>query len=115
MSDILIKNVILNGKICDVEIDNGKFSNIAENITAEAGKVIDAAGRFAITPAFYNTHTHMAMTLLRGYADDLELFDWLSNHIWPAEAKMTEEDVYIGTRLAISVISKVVFIITGKG
>ena len=101
MSDILIKNVILNGKICDVEIDNGKFSNIAENITAEAGKVIDAAGRFAITPAFYNTHTHMAMTLLRGYADDLELFDWLSNHIWPAEAKMTEEDVYIGTRLAI--------------
>ena len=101
MSDILIKNVLLNGNICDVEIENGRFSRIAGNITENAGKVIDAAGRFAITPAFYNTHTHMAMTLLRGYADDLELFDWLSNHIWPAEAKLTEEDVYIGTRLAI--------------
>lgn len=101
MSDILIKNVLLNGKICDVEIENGRFSRIEENITSSADKVINAAGRFAITPAFYNTHTHMAMTLLRGYADDLELFDWLNNHIWPAEAKLTEEDVYIGTRLAI--------------
>ena len=80
MSDILIKNVLLDGKICDVEIENGKFSRIAENISNPEAKVIEAAGRFAITPAFYNTHTHMAMTLLRGYADDLELFDWLSNH-----------------------------------
>jgi len=40
------------------------------------------------------------MTLMRSYADDLELHDWLSNHIWPLEAKLTEDDVYWGTKLA---------------
>jgi 5-methylthioadenosine/S-adenosylhomocysteine deaminase len=40
------------------------------------------------------------MTLLRGYADDMELMDWLQDKIWPLEAKLTEEDVYHGTRLA---------------
>jgi 5-methylthioadenosine/S-adenosylhomocysteine deaminase len=40
------------------------------------------------------------MTLLRGYAEDMELFDWLSNHICPVEAKLTAEDIYIGTKLA---------------
>ena len=40
------------------------------------------------------------MTLLRGYADDMELMDWLNNHIWPAEAKLQPEDIYWGTRLA---------------
>ena len=50
---------------------------------------------------FYNVHSHAPMTLLRGYADDMELFTWLNDYIWPAEAKLTEEDVYCGTRLAI--------------
>ncbi len=101
MIDILLSNVVLDGAVCDVAIENGLFSSIAGKITAPAAKVIDCKGRYAITPAFYNTHTHHAMTLLRGYADDLELFDWLNNHIWPAEALLTEEDVYAGARLAI--------------
>ena len=40
------------------------------------------------------------MTLLRGIADDMELFEWLNEHIWPAEAKLTAEDIYWGSRLA---------------
>ena len=101
MIDILLKNVVLNGTVCDVAIENGLFSKIEKNISLPAAKVIDAEERYALCPAFYNTHTHHAMTLLRGYADDLELFDWLNNHIWPAEALLTEEDVYAGARLAI--------------
>ena len=101
MVDLLIKNVIIDKKICDVAITGKIFSQIGENLEVSAAKVIDAGARYAITPPFYNTHTHHAMTLLRGYADDLELFDWLNNHIWPAEALLTEEDVYAGARLAI--------------
>ncbi|MCY0881311.1 MAG: amidohydrolase [Firmicutes bacterium] len=53
-----------------------------------------------VMPGLYNGHNHAAMTLLRGYADDSPIFDWLNNHIWPAEAKMTPEDIYIGTLAA---------------
>ena len=51
-------------------------------------------------PGFVNGHTHAAMTLFRGYADDLPLMEWLEGHIWPAEAKLDADDVYWGTRLA---------------
>ena len=51
-------------------------------------------------PGLVNTHTHAGMTLFRGYADDLTLSDWLENHIWPAEAQLTDNDLYIGTKLA---------------
>ena len=64
-------------------------------------RVFDGAGRLAI-PAFVNAHCHTAMALLRGYADDKALEDWLFNHIFPAEARLTEEDVYWGTTLGIA-------------
>lgn len=51
-------------------------------------------------PGLVNTHTHAAMTLLRGYADDMPLESWLQNKIWPLEANLTTEDVYTGTLLA---------------
>lgn len=54
----------------------------------------------AQVPGLVNGHTHAAMTLLRGYADDLPLMDWLENHIWPAERRLEPEDVYWGARLA---------------
>ncbi len=64
--------------------------------------VLDAGGGL-ILPGFVNTHTHLAMTLLRGLADDLPLREWLENHIWPTErALMTAETVVLGTRLAIA-------------
>jgi 5-methylthioadenosine/S-adenosylhomocysteine deaminase len=55
-----------------------------------------------IMPGFINAHTHAAMTLFRGYADDMSLMDWLNNKIWPAEAKLKKEDIYWGTLLAIA-------------
>ncbi|MBU1980176.1 MAG: amidohydrolase family protein, partial [Gammaproteobacteria bacterium] len=54
-----------------------------------------------LIPGLINLHTHAAMSLLRGLADDLPLMDWLNNHIWPAEAKfVSPEFVRDGTLLA---------------
>lgn len=56
-----------------------------------------------VTPGLINAHGHAAMTLLRGYADDLPLMDWLEHHIWPTEARFIDYDfVYDGTQLAIA-------------
>ncbi len=101
MSDLLLKNVILDKKNCDVLIQNGIFKTIAPSIKAENARIFDGKGKLGIFPAFYNNHTHTAMTLFRSAADDLELFDWLSNHIWPAEARLTAEDVYWGSMLGM--------------
>ncbi len=64
------------------------------------GDVLDASGCIII-PGFVNTHSHLAMTLLRGLADDLPLKEWLEKHIWPAEKEhMNREAVRAGTALA---------------
>lgn len=55
--------------------------------------VIDAGGRYAF-PGFVNAHTHLAMVLFRGLADDVPLKTWLEKHIWPIEQRLSPEDVY---------------------
>lgn len=101
---ILLKNLLLNGEETDVLIDGNRFRKIAGAIDAAimppGSETIDASG-LAILPPFCNAHTHAAMTLLRGYADDMELFKWLNEHIWPFEKKLTARDIYEGSRLAI--------------
>jgi 5-methylthioadenosine/S-adenosylhomocysteine deaminase len=64
-------------------------------------RVIDAAGMVAM-PGLINAHTHCAMTLLRGYADDMPLMPWLEKRIWPVEMKLEADDVYWGTLLGIA-------------
>lgn len=95
---ILIKNVLCNGKISNIHIEGNLVSEIG-NVNVEAEHVIDGKYKAAI-PGLINTHTHAAMTLLRSYADDLALQDWLVNKIWPVEAKLTGDDIYWGTKLA---------------
>ena len=94
---ILIKNVQLSGKETNIYIENNKIAGI--DVKEKADHVIDGKGKAAF-PGFVNTHTHSAMTLFRSYADDLKLHVWLEKHIWPREAKMTENDVYWGAKLA---------------
>lgn len=66
----------------------------------EAGERVRLDGH-AVAPGFVNAHTHAAMTLFRGLADDLPLDAWLGEHVWPAEARFVDEDfVCAGTRLA---------------
>lgn len=62
--------------------------------------LIDAQGKIAL-PGLINTHTHAAMTLMRGYADDMPLDKWLQQKIWPFEAEIDENDIYWGTALGI--------------
>lgn len=61
---------------------------------------IDAEGK-VIMPGMINTHTHVAMAILRGVSDDVPLMEWLEEHIWPIEGKMGYEDVYVGARLGM--------------
>lgn len=96
---ILIRKVRLKGEVVDVLIKGSRFDSIGTDVDAMADVVIDGSGK-AILPSFHNAHTHAAMTLLRGYADDMELHTWLSEYIWPFEAKLTEDDIYWGARLA---------------
>jgi 5-methylthioadenosine/S-adenosylhomocysteine deaminase len=96
---ILIKGVWLDGIIQDIFLENGIVSEISDTCTRQADKVIDGTNRAAL-PSFINGHTHAAMTLFRGYADDMPLKKWLEQKIWPLEAKLTEDDVYWGAKLA---------------
>jgi len=101
MVDLWLKDVLLDGKPVQVTVRGNRFASVGDAPPAEGARhIIDGGGRTAILPPFYNMHTHSAMTLLRGYADDMELFTWLSQHIWPLEAKLTAEDILLGNRLA---------------
>lgn len=99
MDDILIKNVLLFGKKKNVLIKGNRFASLSAPADATARKVIDGSG-MAILPPFYNTHTHAAMTLLRGYADDMQLQQWLHQYIWPFEEKLTASLIRKGSRIA---------------
>lgn len=97
----MLKRVVLANEVVDVFIDGQRFAEIGADLQMPADRTIDGAGRLGITAPFYNGHTHAAMTLLRGYAEDMDLHTWLTAHIWPAEARLTEEEIYAGSRLAI--------------
>ena len=73
-----------------------------EFVAAHNGDItqIDADGRI-VMPGLINTHTHVAMALLRGVSDDVPLMEWLEQHIWPIEAKMGYQEVLDGARLGI--------------
>jgi len=94
---ILIKDALLGKHETDIYIEGNLIASVGQRVDAD--KVIEARGK-AVLPGLVNTHTHAAMTLMRGYADDLKLQEWLGEHIWPLEAKLTGDDVYWGTKLA---------------
>ena len=97
---ILVKNVILERKKKDIFIEGNKIKKIGKNLNLRADEKIDGKGEKAVLPGLINCHTHAAMSLFRGYEDDLPLQEWLEKKLWPAELKVTEEDAYWGTKLA---------------
>ncbi|MBL7575720.1 5-methylthioadenosine/S-adenosylhomocysteine deaminase [Peptoniphilus asaccharolyticus DSM 20463] len=101
---MILKNAnyidVINGKVVtsvDIEIEDGKIVNIGQNLNGN--DYIDCSSKL-IVPAFTNAHTHMGMSMMRNYSDDLELQDWLEQKIWPFEAKLTKEDMYWGSKLS---------------
>ncbi len=95
---ILITDVFLNNKTSNIYIEDNIITEIG-GPKVEAEHVLNGHNK-AVIPGLVNTHTHAAMTLLRSYADDYTLQEWLTNNIWPIEAKLTKDDIYWGTKLA---------------
>jgi 5-methylthioadenosine/S-adenosylhomocysteine deaminase len=87
-------------------IDGGKIIDLLPTELAKQkyqGTITENLQDHALLPGLINCHTHAAMTLMRGIADDLPLMEWLQQHIWPLEQKwMSEEFVKDGTDLAIA-------------
>jgi 5-methylthioadenosine/S-adenosylhomocysteine deaminase len=104
--DILIKNGVFVTmdkdrrvlKNFSLAVEDGVIKEMGANITGEADFVLDAEGKIVL-PGLINAHTHLAMTLLRGIADDLELMKWLREVIWPIEGKLEARHVYAGSLL----------------
>ena len=102
MLDTLIKNVTAvtmddEGHLYSdayIAIKDGKITYIGSDAPQEqAEKVIDGRGMIAM-PGLVNTHSHAAMSLMRGYADDYVLQEWLNDHVFPIEGKLVGDDVY---------------------
>lgn len=87
-------------------IDDGKILDLLDSQQARhqyQAKVVQSLSKHALIPGLINCHTHAAMSLLSGIADDLPLMEWLQNHIWPAEQQWVSESfVRDGTDLAIA-------------
>ncbi len=85
----------------EVHVSDGKIIYVGKEKAFDADRRIDCKGSL-LMPGFANAHTHSAMTLFRGFADDLPLQEWLYDRIFPLESYLTEEDVYWGTMLALA-------------
>lgn len=84
-----------------VEIDEGKIKSVGQADNAPQSFRQMDYGNAAIIPGLINSHNHVAMSLMRGVADDLPLDDWLEKHIWPLEGKFVTADyVYAGSLLS---------------
>jgi 5-methylthioadenosine/S-adenosylhomocysteine deaminase len=90
----------LDGDPVGLRAVDGTIEELGPDVVAADGDEVIDASELALVPGLVNAHTHAAMTLFRGYADDLPLMEWLERHIWPAERKLEIDDVYWGTRLA---------------
>src|SRR5437588_6963573 len=109
---ILIKNgtvVTMDGNDSvvrgDLLISDGRITEIAEGIKADADETIDARG-CAVLPGFVQTHIHLCQTLFRGAADDLALIDWLKKRVWPMEAAHTPQSVRASAQLGVAELIK---------
>ncbi|MDO5718847.1 MAG: amidohydrolase [Tissierellia bacterium] len=84
-----------------IEIDGEKIISVGSKTEGfKPDKIIDGKDKLAI-PGLINAHTHMGMSYMRNYADDLDLMDWLQDEIWPLEAKLTREDIYYSSKLSM--------------
>jgi 5-methylthioadenosine/S-adenosylhomocysteine deaminase len=97
---LTVSGALLDGELVGVRCEEGSIVEIGPGVGPAAGEeTIEAGGAHLVAPLL-NGHTHAAMTLFRGSGDDLPLMPWLAELIWPIEARLQDEDVYWGARLA---------------
>ncbi len=90
---------ITEGELCTCD-DSIYYVGKERNIKEKYDREINCHGNL-LMPGFKNAHTHSGMTFLRSYADDLPLHDWLFNCVFPREDKLTPDDIYVLTQLAV--------------
>ncbi|ELZ06992.1 amidohydrolase [Natrialba aegyptia] len=83
-----------------VDQDEGTILELGDDLAGTGETILDASNAL-VTPGFVNGHSHVAMTLLRGHADDKPLDTWLQEDIWPAEGELTPEDIRAGAELGL--------------
>jgi 5-methylthioadenosine/S-adenosylhomocysteine deaminase len=89
-------------RVVDMLVDGTGISQIADHIEpSEKATVVDASN-YLVTPGLINAHGHLAMTLLRGLADEVPLDVWLHKYMFPREALMNGDDIYFGSLLALA-------------
>ena len=93
------QNAIIKDGVLGIKGDTISYIGSGDGKEFQVKRIIDAKGGL-ILPGLINGHTHAAMTLFRGLADDLPLMEWLNNYIFPAESRMDADFVYSGTLLA---------------
>jgi 5-methylthioadenosine/S-adenosylhomocysteine deaminase len=97
---LAVTDAVLGDERVGLRAERGVIVEIGSGVHARTeDERIDAAGAILV-PGLINGHTHAAMTLFRGYGDDLPLMQWLEEKIWPVERRLDADDVYWGTRLA---------------
>jgi 5-methylthioadenosine/S-adenosylhomocysteine deaminase len=97
-------SVAVDGNRIALVTDNPRRVDEFRAETAAAGETlseIDGRGKLLL-PGFINTHTHVAMTLMRNMADDVPLMEWLHERVWPFESRLGGEEIGIGARLGIA-------------
>jgi 5-methylthioadenosine/S-adenosylhomocysteine deaminase len=100
VSSLAVTGAVHEGELVGLRAEEGVIVEFGPSVKPRAeDEMIDAAGAILVPPLL-NGHTHAAMTLFRGYGDDLPLMRWLEEKVWPIERKLEPEDVYWGTRLA---------------
>ena len=85
-----------------VTVQDGVIQEISTSAPTEAAEQTVDCGGDLLLPAFYNAHCHAAMTLFRGYGEDLPLQRWLDERILPAEDRLSDHSVYVASKLAIA-------------
>lgn len=94
---------LCGGKICLVSDDKERIESFRRSCAESGNELTEIDGRGKLLmPGLINMHTHVAMTLMRSYADDMPLMPWLHERIWPFEARLTRDDIYVGARMGIA-------------
>jgi 5-methylthioadenosine/S-adenosylhomocysteine deaminase len=97
---LAVAGATLDGAVVGLRAEDGLITELGAKVDPRPDdEVVDASG-LLLCPPMINGHTHAAMTLFRGFGDDMPLMEWLQTKIWPAEANLDPEDVYWGVRLA---------------
>lgn len=102
MGNILLKNIVSEGAVCDIMISEDRIARVCPAGTGSCDvpgcEIVDCIGKTAM-PGLVNMHTHAGMAMMRGIGEDIFFHEWI-DRIWDVESKIDEEYVYHATKIA---------------